>query len=81
MNDLLVPFLLIYKNEEDSFWCFKGLMDKLSKNFHKDQTGMQGQFNKLEALLQVLDFDLHQYFKSKDMLNMFFCYRWVIIGF
>jgi len=81
MNDLLVPFLTLLKDEVESFWCFKFLMDRMSKNFHKDQLGMQGQFNKLGELLRCLDPKLHLYLESMDMTNMYFCYRWIIIGF
>ena len=34
MNDLVSIFLIVMDgNEPDAFWCFKGLMDKIVRNF------------------------------------------------
>jgi len=81
MNELLAPILIIMDNEVDTFWCYKGLMDTVSSNFHKDQIGMHSQLVKLEKLIAYIDPPFHNYLKSIDSLNMFFCYRWLLILF
>jgi len=81
MNDLLAPFLLLLKNEAESFWCYAGIMQRLSKNFEKDGSGIQQQFNLLERILYYLDPVLHQHFRSSQLINMFICYRWILIAF
>jgi len=81
MNDLLSPILLLLDDEVDSFWCFKGLMDMMEANFHKDQNGMHTQLVQLEKLLHCMDPVLHTYLQSVDCLNMYFCFRWILITF
>eukprot|EP01120_Amphizonella_sp_Union-15-10_P005045 TRINITY_DN15784_c0_g1_i1.p1 TRINITY_DN15784_c0_g1~~TRINITY_DN15784_c0_g1_i1.p1 ORF type:complete len:588 (+),score=79.71 TRINITY_DN15784_c0_g1_i1:61-1824(+) len=81
MNDLLAPILILMEDEVDTFWCFKGLMDEMAGNFDKDQIGLHKQFIELERLLNIFDPQLHAYLKSADSLNMYFCFRWLLINF
>jgi len=81
MNDLLVPILLTIENEAEAFWCFKHLMDKKSANFHQNQEGMHTQLQKLSELVKILVPDLYRYLQTKEALNMFFCFRWILIVF
>jgi len=81
MNDLVATILIIVDDELDTFWCFKGLMDRMASNFHKDQTGMHSQLEKLKKLLACLDPTFYDYLRRIDALNMFFCYRWLLILF
>jgi len=81
MNDLVSTILIVVDDEIESFWCFKGLMDRLGPNFHKDQTGLHTQFEKLKKLLHCIDSTLYDYLLSIDALNMIFCYRWLLILF
>lgn len=81
MNDLLAPILIQMEDEVDSFWCFQGFMEVMYPNFHKDQTGMQSQLNKLEKLVQLMDPPLHQCLLASESNTMFFCYRWILVLF
>jgi len=81
MNDLVATILVIEDDEIDTYWCFKGLMDRVASNFHKDQTGMHSQLEKLKKLLECLDQPFYNYLRQIDALNMFFCYRWLLILF
>lgn len=81
MSDLASPLLYIMRDEAEAFWCFAALMDRLEGNFHSDQSGMHSQLLALRKLVQVLDPQLHAFFESKDCLNYFFCFRWVLIHF
>jgi len=81
MNDLVATILLIQDDQIDTFWCFKGLMDRIGSNFHKDQTGIHLQLEKLKKLVACLDPSLHEYLIRLDASNMFFCYRWLLIIF
>eukprot|EP01114_Cavostelium_apophysatum_P024236 TRINITY_DN9425_c0_g1_i1.p1 TRINITY_DN9425_c0_g1~~TRINITY_DN9425_c0_g1_i1.p1 ORF type:complete len:655 (+),score=177.99 TRINITY_DN9425_c0_g1_i1:169-2133(+) len=82
MNELLSPILFVMgADESDSYWCFKGVMDVMEGNFHKDQNGMRIQLNAMSKMIQVLDSGLHEYLREHDALNMFFCFRWILIIF
>ncbi|CAN4096548.1 unnamed protein product [Withania somnifera] len=81
MSDLLSPILYVMGDESESFWCFVALMERLGPNFNRDQNGMHSQLFALSKLVELLDIPLHNYFKQKDCLNYFFCFRWVLIQF
>jgi len=81
MNELLSPILYIMNHESDSYWCFKGVMDKMERNFHKDQNGMHTQLVHMAKLVKCMDPGLYDYFEEHESLNMFFCFRWILIHF
>jgi len=81
MNDLLSPILYIMDDEADAFWCFVGYMETMRHNFDKDQHGMHKLLLNLRKLLQVLDPQLHDYLEKNDAINLFFCFRWLLIDF
>jgi len=81
MNELLSPILFIMGDEAESFWCFKGLMDEMEPNFHKDQNGMHKQLVELSNLVKIMDFGLYEYLEEHDCLHMFFSFRWILIQF
>eukprot|EP01117_Protostelium_nocturnum_P011969 TRINITY_DN4381_c0_g1_i1.p1 TRINITY_DN4381_c0_g1~~TRINITY_DN4381_c0_g1_i1.p1 ORF type:complete len:660 (-),score=177.00 TRINITY_DN4381_c0_g1_i1:34-2013(-) len=81
MNELLSPILYVVEDESIAFWCFKGLMDSFESNFHKDQNGMHTQLVQLSKLVQILEPDFYQFLNRQNCLNMFFCFRWVLIHF
>ncbi|KAK9100705.1 hypothetical protein Scep_024135 [Stephania cephalantha] len=81
MSDLLSPILFVMEDESEAFWCFVALMERLGPNFNRDQSGMHSQLFALSMLVELLDKPLHNYFKQKDCLNYFFCFRWVLIQF
>ncbi|KAL6912246.1 hypothetical protein ACP4OV_001051 [Aristida adscensionis] len=81
MSDFLAPILYVMEDESESFWCFASLMERLGANFNRDQNGMHAQLLALSKLVELLDPPLNNYFRQKDCLNYFFCFRWVLIQF
>ncbi|WJX90337.1 hypothetical protein P8452_72246 [Trifolium repens] len=81
MSDLLSPILFVMEDESEAFWCFVALMERLGPNFNRDQNGMHSQLFALSKLVELLDIPLHNYFKQRDCLNYFFCFRWILIQF
>ncbi|KAH1217061.1 TBC1 domain family member 15 [Glycine max] len=81
MSDLLSPILFVMDDESEAFWCFVALMERLGPNFNRDQNGMHSQLFALSKLVELLDSPLHNYFKQRDCLNYFFCFRWILIQF
>ena len=42
---------------------------------------MKKQLSTLQQLLAVMDPELYRHFEKTDSLNLFFCFRWVLIAF
>ncbi|KAF9147193.1 GTPase activating protein [Linnemannia schmuckeri] len=81
MSDLLAPVFAVMGDEVMGFWAFVGLMEKTKKNFYRDQVGMQSQLETLCKMIQVLDPKLYKHLEKCEALNLFFCFRWLLIWF
>ncbi|KAG9320431.1 hypothetical protein KVV02_002526 [Mortierella alpina] len=81
MSDLLAPVFAVMGDEVMGFWAFVGLMERTKKNFYRDQVGMQSQLETLCQLIQVLDPKLYKHLEKCEALNLFFCFRWLLIWF
>eukprot|EP01135_Chromosphaera_perkinsii_P011270 Nk52_evm51s2367 gene=Nk52_evmTU51s2367 len=82
MSDLLSPILYIMEGDEvESFWCFANYMERMENNFAVDQNGMHSHLNNLRELIRVMDPRLFKYLEKHEGLNLFFCFRWLLINF
>eukprot|EP00211_Chloroparvula_japonica_P001086 CAMPEP_0119152796 /NCGR_PEP_ID=MMETSP1310-20130426/48315_1 /TAXON_ID=464262 /ORGANISM="Genus nov. species nov., Strain RCC2339" /LENGTH=579 /DNA_ID=CAMNT_0007145201 /DNA_START=28 /DNA_END=1767 /DNA_ORIENTATION=- len=82
MNDILSPIMMVMDgHESDSFWCFKGFMDRIERNFEESQIGVQEQLKKLGEILSKVDPVFSQYLTENHLDHMFFCFRWLLIQF
>ncbi|KAK3819174.1 MAG: hypothetical protein J3R72DRAFT_459926 [Linnemannia gamsii] len=81
MSDLLAPVFAVMGDEVMGFWAFVGVMEKTKKNFYRDQVGMQSQLETLCKMIQVLDPKLYKHLEKCEALNLFFCFRWLLIWF
>lgn len=82
MSDLCAPvYIVTDADEEMSFWCFVAIMARMKQNFLRDQSGMKRQLSTLQQLIHVMDPDLYRHLEKADALNLFFCFRWILIAF
>ncbi|KAG6911482.1 hypothetical protein DXG01_014556 [Tephrocybe rancida] len=82
MSDLCAPiYVVMDANEEMTFWCFVEVMHRMKQNFLRDQSGMKKQLLTLQQLIGVMDPELYKHLEKVDGLNLFFCFRWVLIAF
>ncbi|KAL4077167.1 rab-GTPase-TBC domain-containing protein [Scleroderma yunnanense] len=82
MSDLCAPLYVVMDTEEElTFWCFVEVMHRMGQNFLRDQTGMKKQLSTLQELISVMDPELYRHLEKTDGLNLFFCFRWVLIAF
>ncbi|KAI6045667.1 GTPase-activating protein gyp7 [Pisolithus marmoratus] len=82
MSDLCAPLYVVMDTEEElTFWCFVEVMNRMGQNFLRDQSGMKKQLLTLQELISVTDPELYRHFEKADALNLFFCFRWVLIAF
>ncbi|KAL1743936.1 rab-GTPase-TBC domain-containing protein [Schizophyllum fasciatum] len=83
MSDLCAPLYVVMGPEEEElvFWCFVEVMNRMKQNFLRDQSGMKRQLSTLQDLIAVMDPELYRHLEKTDALNLFFCFRWVLIAF
>ncbi|KAJ7452509.1 rab-GTPase-TBC domain-containing protein [Mycena galericulata] len=82
MSDLCAPvYVVMAADEELTFWCFVEFMNRMKQNFLRDQSGMKKQLLALQELIEVMDPELYRHLEKTDGLNLFFCFRWVLIAF
>ncbi|KZT67787.1 RabGAP/TBC [Daedalea quercina L-15889] len=82
MSDLCAPVYVVMEGDEElTFWCFVEIMNRMKDNFLRDQSGMRKQLSTLQQLISVMDPELYRHFEKTDALNLFFCFRWILIHF
>ena len=50
-------------------------------NFYRDQSGMKAQLLLLQKLISIMDPSLYAHLERTDSLNLFFCFRWLLVSF
>lgn len=82
MSDLCAPlYSLCHGDEAKTFWLFIGLMKRMRRNFYSDQSGMKMQLLSLQKLIAVMDPSLYSHLEKAESLNLFFCFRWLLVCF
>ncbi|CED83958.1 Ypt/Rab-specific GTPase-activating protein GYP7 and related proteins [Phaffia rhodozyma] len=82
MSDLCAPVYVVMKGDEvGTFWCFVEWMERMKQNFLRDQSGMKQQLLTLQQLISVMDSELYGHLEKMESLNLFFCFRWILIAF
>ncbi|KAE8695547.1 Ypt/Rab-GAP domain of gyp1p superfamily protein isoform 2 [Hibiscus syriacus] len=60
MSDLLSPFVVIFEDNADAFWCFEMLIRRMRENFQTE--GPTGVMKQLEALWHILELTDREFF-------------------
>lgn len=81
MADLLSVVYYIVRDEALSFWCFVNFMDRMERNFLRDQSGIRDQMLTLTELCQLLLPQLTEHLNKCDSSNLFFCFRMLLVWF
>ncbi|PCH38023.1 RabGAP/TBC [Wolfiporia cocos MD-104 SS10] len=82
MSDLCAPVYVVMDGDEElTFWCFVKIMNRMKQNFLRDQSGMRKQLTTLQQLISVMDPELYRHLEKTESLNLFFCFRWILIHF
>lgn len=81
MCDLLSPIYYIFRDETLSFWCFTKFMDRMERNFLRDQSGIRDQMLTLTELTNLMLPQLSEHLKKCDSSNLFFCFRMLLVWF
>ncbi|SCU98407.1 LAMI_0F14488g1_1 [Lachancea mirantina] len=81
MADLLSPIYAVLQDEELSFWCFVNFMERMERNFLRDQSGIRDQMLTLTDLCQLMLPKLSEHLNKCDSSNLFFCFRMLLVWF
>lgn len=81
MSDLLAPIYAVEQDDAVAFWGFVGFMERMERNFLRDQSGMRLQLLTLDHLCQLLDPKLYEHLEKVDSTNFFFFFRMLLVWF
>ncbi|PLW50278.1 hypothetical protein PCANC_05602 [Puccinia coronata f. sp. avenae] len=82
MSDLCAPLYVVFEADEvTTYFAFVKLMEKMKNHFLRDQSGMRDELSRLQQLLLLIDPQLYCHFEKTNSLNLFFCFRWILISF
>ncbi|KAF1353122.1 rab-GTPase-TBC domain-containing protein [Delphinella strobiligena] len=81
MSDLLAPIYAVMQDDAVAFWGFVGFMDRMERNFLRDQSGMRLQLLTLDHIVQLLDPTLYLHLQKVDSTNFFFFFRMLLVWY
>ncbi|KAL8936548.1 MAG: hypothetical protein Q9216_004870 [Gyalolechia sp. 2 TL-2023] len=81
MSDLLAPIYAVEQDDAIAFWGFVGFMDRMERNFLRDQSGMRTQLLTLDHLVQLMDPTLYLHLQRADSTNFFFFFRMLLVWY
>jgi TBC1 domain family member 15 len=81
MSDLLAPVYAVLQDDALAFWAFQRFMERMERNFLRDQSGMRSQLLTLDHLTQFMDPKLYAHLQSADSTNFFFFFRMLLVWY
>lgn len=81
MTDLLSPLYVTFQNETMAFWCFTHYMERMERNFLRDQSGMKLQMVLLNELVQFMLPGLYRHLDRCELTDLFFFFRMLLVWF
>lgn len=81
MTDLLSPLYVVLQDESLSFWAFTHFMERMERNFVRDQSGMKKQMLTLNQLVQFMLPDLFKHLDKCESTDLFFFFRMLLVWF
>ncbi|GMM34596.1 GTPase-activating protein [Saccharomycopsis crataegensis] len=81
MCDLLSVIYYVYQDNNISFWCFVKFMERMERNFLRDQSGMKTQMETLNQLVSLMLPNLFLHLEKCDSINLFFFFRMLLVWF
>lgn len=81
MTDICWSFFNLFSNESDAFWAFVGFMERHGDYFGKDSPSIKFDLLCLRKILELFYPQFYYFLQQCKALNMFFCYRWLVLFF
>ncbi|OBA20579.1 GTPase-activating protein GYP7 [Metschnikowia bicuspidata var. bicuspidata NRRL YB-4993] len=81
MTDLLSPIYVVFQDEVVTFWAFAGFMERMERNFVRDQSGMKKQMLVLNELVQFMLPNLFHHLEKCESTDLFFFFRMLLVWY
>ncbi|BBN20771.1 hypothetical protein MPTK1_4g13805 [Marchantia polymorpha subsp. ruderalis] len=82
MSDLLSPFIVLFEDDADAFWCFESLLRRVRQNFQMEgPVGVMKQLEALPKILEVADPQMHRHLAAIGADNFLFAFRMLLVLF
>ncbi|KAL5990838.1 hypothetical protein ACLOJK_011743 [Asimina triloba] len=82
MSDLLSPFVVLYEDNADAFWCFEMLLRRMRDNFQMEgPTGVMKQLQALWKILELTDAELFRHLSVVGAESLHFAFRMLLVLF
>lgn len=81
MSDLLAPIYAVVQDDAVAFWGFQKFMERMERNFLRDQSGMRRQLLTLDHLVNFMDPKLWDHLQATESTNFFFFFRMILVWY
>eukprot|EP01018_Ginkgo_biloba_P014480 Gb_10658 [translate_table: standard] len=82
MSDLLSPFIVLYEDNADAFWCFESLLRRMRQNFQMEgPIGVMKQLEALGRILQLTDLQIFRHLALIGAESLLFAFRMLLVLF
>ncbi|CAD5179707.1 unnamed protein product, partial [Musa acuminata subsp. malaccensis] len=82
MSDLLSPFVVLYEDNADAFWCFEMLLRRMRENFQMEgPTGVMKQLQTLWKILELIDGEMFGHLTAIGAESLHFAFRMLLVLF
>ncbi|PSS24059.1 TBC1 domain family member 15 like [Actinidia chinensis var. chinensis] len=82
MSDLLSPFVLLFEDDADAFWCFEMLLRRTRENFQMEgPTGVMKQLQALWHILELTDKKRFTHLSHTGAESLHFAFRMLLVLF
>ncbi|KAG9444667.1 hypothetical protein H6P81_016007 [Aristolochia fimbriata] len=82
MSDLLSPFVVLYEDNADAFWCFEMLLRRMRENFQMEgPTGVMKQLQALWKMLELIDPEIFAHLSLIHAESLHFAFRMLLVLF
>ncbi|KAJ8774760.1 hypothetical protein K2173_017206 [Erythroxylum novogranatense] len=82
MSDLLSPFVVLFEDNADAFWCFEMLLRRMRENFQMEgPTGVMKQLQALWHILELTDREMFAHLLRIGAESLHFAFRMLMVLF
>lgn len=82
MSDLLSPFVVLFEDNADAFWCFEMLLRRTRENFLMEgPTGVMKQLEGLWHILELTDREMFAHLSHIGAESLHFAFRMLLVLF
>ncbi|KAK6255442.1 hypothetical protein SCA6_016747 [Theobroma cacao] len=82
MSDLLSPFVVLFEDNADAFWCFEMLLRRMRENFQMEgPTGVMKQLQALWHILELTDREIFAHLSNIGAESLHFAFPMLLVLF